>query len=149
VAKIDKYDQVAVSLQPSKKAQYSNGILTSGVTNPCKLYQQPSPAPLLTDNNIDCSEGLSSYHPLCGIYSIYPIDGTYGTGCVAGCYHTDTNCCCSHDDMGIVIVRVMVVVIELIIGKETLLLIPLRKYQLILVVVVLQILSLILQIRRT
>ncbi len=42
-----------------------------------------------------------------------------------------------------------VVVIELIIGKETLLLITLRKYQLILVVVVLQILSLILQIRRT
>jgi type IV secretion system protein VirB6 len=97
VAKIDKYDQVAVSLQPSKKAQYSNGILTSGVTN--LQYISAIRAPLLTDNNIDCSDGLSSYHPLCGIYSIYPIGQTYGTGCVAGCYHTDTNCCCG-DGMG-------------------------------------------------
>lgn len=88
VAKIDQYDQVAVSLQPSKKAIYSNGNLISGVTG----LSYSSSITGATTAAIDCSEGRNSYHPLCGVYSI---SGTYGTGCESGNYYRDRNCCCN------------------------------------------------------
>lgn len=88
VAKIDQYDQVAVSLQPSKQPVYSNGIKTSDVSNLSYISSITG----ATTPAINCSEGRSSYHPLCGIYSVYPIGKTYGTGCHKATYTCNKHC---------------------------------------------------------